>query len=225
MLSRGPRDRRCPALGPGSSGEASGVVSSNRATSATARVQTRPRRPPDRLRRRRRPPVRLVCASIAATIAALALAAPAGAAPAAVGSWAKVARTLTIPVLKPTKTFGMRLGFVNVIGFDPGCANDGREQLRAFYGQEAGRFLEVFEGRPRYCLDRPIDAPIVRQPKIHGTKARLHRINKRRLALEWCERGTTIALVSEGVRAAKLIAVGRSVRPVDKARALPCDSS
>jgi hypothetical protein len=127
-----------------------------------------------------------------------------------------------MPVFKPTKTFGMRLAFVNVITLDPGCVNDGRDQLRAFYGQEAGKFLELFEGHPRYCVDKPIDAPVLRRPTIHGKKAQLHRIAGTRLALEWCEKGTTITVVSDGISADRLIAIGRSMRAVDAAKALPC---
>jgi hypothetical protein len=157
--------------------------------------------------------------------ALLTLASPAMSAPLesrATGSWVEAARKLTMPVFKPTKTFGMRLAFVNVISFDPGCVNDGRDQLRAFYGQQAGRFLEVFEGHPRYCIDKPIDAPVAREARIHGKTARLHKLGGSRIALEWCEKGTTITLVSEGVTADRLIVIGRSTRAVDSAKALPC---
>lgn len=160
----------------------------------------------------------------AAAVAVLAATAPAQAtgAPDAAGSWTKVARQLTMPVFKPTKTFGLRLGFVNRITFDPGCANDGRDQLRAFYGHQSGRFLEVFEGHPRYCGDAGIGAPVARTLRIHGAPARLYHIGGTRRALDWCERGTTITLVSEGLSASRLIAIGRSMRPVDSAKPLAC---
>ena len=142
------------------------------------------------------------------------------------GSWAATARRLTIPVFRPTTTPGLLLGFVNPILADPGC-EPGREQLRALYfGAEAGRTLEIFEGYPRYCLDKPIEAPILRRVTIRGATATLFDVCAIRdcepgfpaRVLDWCEQGTSIQLLGVGISGDRLIAIARGMR---EARARP----
>lgn len=148
------------------------------------------------------------------------------------GSWAATARRLTIPVFRPTKTPGLSLGFVNPIVADPGC-QPGREQLRAlYYGAEAGRTLEIFEGYPRYCLDRPIEAPVLRQITIRGATARLYDICAIRdceagfpaRVLDWCEQGTSIQLLGVGISGERLIAIARGMKEVRARPARRCAS-
>jgi hypothetical protein len=138
------------------------------------------------------------------------------------GSWAATARRLTIPIFRPTATPGLSLGFVNPIIEDPGC-DPGREQLRALYfGAEAGRTLEIFEGHPRYCLDQAIEAPVLRRVTIRGKTATLYDICAIRdcepgfpaRALDWCEQGTSIQLLGVGISADRLIAIARGMREV-----------
>lgn len=137
--------------------------------------------------------------------------------------WKRVARQLSIPVFEPSRTFEYKLAWVNRIVADPGCENDGREQLRAFYGTQAGRYVELAEGRPRYCHDNPIEAPVLRRVTIDGKRVPLYDANGR-LALEWCKKGTTITMVADGVPAKRLVAIARSMKPVDRAPAKPCPS-
>jgi hypothetical protein len=149
---------------------------------------------------------------------------------AAVPTWATTAERLTIPVFRPTRTFGLQLHYANPIFGDPGC-EPGREMLRAiYYGRTAGKLLEVLEGHPRYCLDNPIEAPVLRRLTIHGAKATLFDLCKTRgcdpgflvRALDWCEQGTAITLIGTGIRTDRLVAIARSMRPVDDAPARRC---
>jgi hypothetical protein len=151
---------------------------------------------------------------------------------AAVGSWAETARRLPIPVFRPTRTYGLKLGFVNPIVGDPGC-QAGRDQLRALYfGTTAGRTLEIFQGHPHYCLDREIDAPILRRVKVRGATATLHDLCGGRTCepgfaarlLDWCEQGTSIQLLGVGITNKRLIAIARGmeeVRPRPARRCVP----
>lgn len=146
------------------------------------------------------------------------------------GSWAETARRLPIPVFRPTRTFGLKLGFVNPIISDPGC-EPGRDQLRALYfGSTAGRTLEIFEGHPRYCLDQGIDAPVLRAVTIRGAAATLYDLctirdcepGFRARVLDWCEQGTSIQLLGIGISGKRLIAIARGMREVRPRPARPC---
>jgi len=146
------------------------------------------------------------------------------------GSWAQTARRLPIPVFRPTRTYGLKLGFVNPILADPGC-EPGRDQLRALYfGATAGRTLEIFQGHPRYCLDREIDAPVLRQVAIRGATATLHDLctvrdcepGFRARVLDWCEQGTSIQLLGVGISGKRLIAIARGMREVRPRPARRC---
>jgi hypothetical protein len=163
----------------------------------------------------------ILAAFVAAVTLTVSAAAPASLAPNR--SWAKVASELSIPVYRPAHTFGHPLGFVLRIPFDPGCVHDGREMLRAFYGASSTSFFELLEGRPRYCIDTPIDAPIRKRVLIHGKRAPLYVLaDQGVLILEWCERGTTITLKGTSIREKRLVAIARSMEPVDRAPAQPC---
>ena len=103
--------------------------------------------------------------------------------------------------------------------------------LRAiYYSRTAGRVLEVLEGHPRYCLDEPIRAPILKRLTIHGASATLFDLCRGRecdpgflvRALEWCEAGTTITLIATGIATDRLLGVARSMKPVDDAPARRC---
>jgi hypothetical protein len=146
------------------------------------------------------------------------------------GSWAQTARVLPIPIFRPTKTYGLKLGFVNPILADPGC-EAGRDQLRALYfGATAGRTLEIFQGHPRYCLDRELDAPVVRRVTIRGATATLHDLCTTRdcepgfrvRVLDWCEQGTSIQLLGVGISDKRLIAIARGMREVKPRPARRC---
>lgn len=180
----------------------------------------------------------LVSLAVTAALGVVALAALSAAAPAAPATpaadsdpWKAAAAKLSIPVYRPTVTLGLRVAWVNPIAADPGCVNDGREQLRAVYhGRKAGRYIEVFEGRPRYCTDEPPNAPVVRRLEIGGRPATLYDLCERRdcrgtagaYTLEWCARGTTITVLALDFRPADILRFGRSMRPVDGARARQC---
>lgn len=171
----------------------------------------------------------------AAAVGAI-LTASATAAPAAVQAdpWVKAAAKLSMPVYRPAVTLGLRVAYVNPIFADPGCVNDGREQLRAiYYGPKAGRYIEVLEGHPRYCSDRALDAPVTRRLKIGGRPAKLYDLCGLRdcdglmgaYSLDWCVRGTTISVVGLDFRPPDLVRLARSMRPVDRAPALRCPSA
>ncbi len=137
-----------------------------------------------------------------------------------------MAAKLSIPVFRPTETGNLRLDFVRRIVADPGCVNDGREQLRGLYSNPRGDYLEVFEGHPRYCSDSPVGVPPTRRLTIHGRSAALYDLGQpRSYVVEWCERGTTIALRGIGLTASRLIAIARSMKPVDRAPARPCTTA
>lgn len=149
---------------------------------------------------------------------------------ASVGSWAATARRLPIPVFRPTRTYGLKLGFVNPIISDPGC-EPGRDQLRALYfGTTAGRTLEIFQGHPRYCLDQAIEAPVLRRVTIRGATATLHDLctvrecepGFRARVLDWCEQGTSIQLLGVGLSGTRLIAIARGMREVRPRPARRC---
>jgi hypothetical protein len=176
--------------------------------------------------------------ALAAVAAATLILQPAGAVAASAATaadpWQAAAAELSIPVYRPAVTLGLRVAYVNPIRADPGCVNDKREQLRAvYYGAKAGRYIEVFEGYPRYCLDRPTDAPVVRHLRIAGRPATLYDLCHVRdcdgtagaYFLEWCARGTTITVLGLDFTSAKLIRFGKSMRQVGEARARPCGGS
>lgn len=149
---------------------------------------------------------------------------------AAAGSWAATARRLPIPVFRPTRTYGLELGFVNPIISDPGC-EPGRDQLRALYfGATAGRTLEIFQGHPRYCLDQAIEAPVLRRATIRGQTATLHDLcavrecepGFRARVLDWCEQGTSIQLLGVGISGRRLLAIARGMHEVRPRPARPC---
>jgi hypothetical protein len=148
------------------------------------------------------------------------------------GSWAMAARRLTIPIFRPTRTQGLTLGFVNPIFGDPGC-EPGREHMRAlYYGATPGRTLEIFEGHPRYCLDQPIEAPVLRTVRIRGATATLYDICTIRdcepgfaaRVLDWCEQGTSIQLLGVGLSGNRLIAIARGMKEVRPRPARRCVS-
>jgi hypothetical protein len=146
------------------------------------------------------------------------------------GSWSETARRLPIPIFRPTRTYGLKLGFVNPIVGDPGC-EAGRDQLRALYfGATAGRTLEIFQGHPRYCLDRELEAPVLRRVTVHGTTATLFDVCAVRdcdpgfaaRVLDWCEQGTSIQLLGVGLPDRRLIAIARGMREVKPRPARRC---
>jgi hypothetical protein len=146
------------------------------------------------------------------------------------GSWTATARALSIPVFRPSRTPGLSLGFVNPIFGDPGC-EPGREHLRAlYYGTQAGRTLEIFEGHPRYCLDRPIEAPVLRRVTIRGATATLYNACAIRdcdpgfaaRVLDWCEQGTSIQFLGVGISGNRLIAIARGMKEVRPRPARRC---
>ena len=145
------------------------------------------------------------------------------ASPGATETWKVVAAKLSIPVFKPTDTGTLRLDWVHQIVADPGCLNDGREQLRGLYSNPRGDYMEVLEGHPRYCNDRPVGTTPIRTLKVHGKRASLYDLGQpRSYVIEWCEKGTTIALRAIGLKANRLIEIARSMRPVDSAPARAC---
>lgn len=148
----------------------------------------------------------------------------------AAGSWAETARRLTIPIFRPARTFGLKLGLINAVFGDPGC-EPGRQHMRGlYYGRTAGRTLELFEGHPRYCLDKPIEAPVLRRLRVHGARATLYDLcavrdcepGFRARALDWCEQGTSIQLLGVGLSGQRLIAIARSMEEVKPRPARRC---
>lgn len=64
--------------------------------------------------------------------------------------WVRAADELTMPVLAPTKTFGMTLERVRPQYVECG---ETTEQLEAYYGAGELHELTILEGQPSYCGD------------------------------------------------------------------------
>ena len=133
--------------------------------------------------------------------------------------WTNAARDLDMPVLAPTKTFGMTLKRVRPQHIDCGEA---KEQLDASYGAGEAQKLTIFEGKPFYCGDLG-DAPVIAQLRIHGKKATLYeycqgtgcRRATFRYALYWRERGIQIGLISRGTSRGRLVQLAQSMSLVN----------
>ena len=132
--------------------------------------------------------------------------------------WTNAARELDMPVLAPTKTFGMTLKRVRPQHIDCGQTT---EQLDASYGAGEPRKLTIYEGKPFYCGDLG-DAPVIAQLRIHGKKATLYeycqgtgcRRAAFRFALYWREQGIQIGLISRGTPRTKLVQLAQSLTRV-----------
>ncbi len=144
----------------------------------------------------------------------------------------KAASKLEMVVLYPTDTRGLKLGFAKKI-VDPYCTKRGTESLRGIYTVRGSqtRIIELFEGHPRYCNGTSLwPIPAGQEVRVHGRAAILVDLCDVRdcffpegaWGLEWCERGTTVQLIADGVRGTRLLEIGRSMRPVDGARATSC---
>ena len=159
-------------------------------------------------------------------------AAAAGSKPAPPAAFRKAASQLDMVVFYPTDTKGLKLGFARKI-VDPYCAKRDTESLRGIYSVRGSqtRIIELFEGRPRYCngtslWSRAGGAEI----RIHGRPAVIVDLcavldcyfAEGRWGVEWCERGTTVQLIADGVAKARLLEIARSMKPVDRARASTC---
>jgi hypothetical protein len=149
----------------------------------------------------------------------LVLAASAGGASAATDErWLRAADELTMPVLAPTKTFGMTLRRVRPQHVECGEIT---EQLDAYYGAGERQKLTILEGKPAYCGDLG-DAPLLGTYRVHGRKASLYRYCQgtgceratQTYALLWRERGIQVALLSRGTPRRQLLQLARSMTPV-----------
>jgi hypothetical protein len=144
----------------------------------------------------------------------------------------KAASQLDMVVLYPTDTKGLKLGFARKI-VDPYCTKRDTESLRGIYSVRGSqtRIIELFEGRPRYCNGTSLwPLPGATEIRIHGRSAVVVDLcavhdcffAEGRWGVEWCERGTTVQLIAEGVARARLLEIARSMRPVDRAAASAC---
>lgn len=132
--------------------------------------------------------------------------------------WLRAADELTMPVLAPTKTFGMTLRRVRPQHVECGEIT---EQLDAYYGAGEQHKLTILEGQPFYCGDLG-DAPFLGSYRVHGKKASLYRYCQgtgcRRasygFALLWRERGIQVVLLSRGTPRRQLLQLARSMTPV-----------
>jgi hypothetical protein len=154
---------------------------------------------------------------VLAIVAVLAL----GAATAAGGAderWQRAADELTMPVLAPSKTFGMTLRRVHPQHIDCG---EIQEQLDAYYGAGEQQKLTILEGQPYYCGDLG-DAPFLGTYRVHGKKASLYSYCQGTgcqrasytFALLWRERGIQVVLISRGTPRRQLLQLARSMTPV-----------
>ena len=142
--------------------------------------------------------------------------------------WRQAASQLDMVVYRPTDTAGLKLGFVRKI-VDPYCPDLTSESLRGMYTVRgrSTRTIEVFEGSPRYCNGTSLRGRAGAKPLlVHGKKGVVVNLCDVRdctfregaWGLEWCERGTTVQLIAEGVSKGRLLRFGRSFRTVDAAR-------
>ena len=179
----------------------------------------------------------VVLASVGAFLAATlggaeTVAAASVAKPAPPQAFRRAASQLDMVVLYPTDTRGLKLGFARKI-VDPYCTKRGTESLRGIYSVRGSqtRIIELFEGHPRYCNGTSLwSRPGAERVRVHGRPAALVDLCTVRdcfyaqgaWGLEWCERGTTVQLVADGVSSTRLLEVARSMRPVDRAPATSC---
>jgi hypothetical protein len=132
--------------------------------------------------------------------------------------WLRAAGELTMPVLAPTKTFGMTLKRVRPQHVDCG---EIQEQLDAYYGAGEQHKLTILEGQPFYCGDLG-DAPLLGSYRVHGRKASLYSYCQGTgcqrasytFALLWRERGIQVVLISRGTPRRQLLQLARSMQPV-----------
>ena len=133
--------------------------------------------------------------------------------------WTNAARELDMPVLAPTKTFGMTLKRVRPQHINCGEAT---EQLDASYGAGEARKLTIYEGKPFYCGDLG-DAPVIARLRIHGKKATLYeycqgtgcRRATFKYALYWREQGIQVGLISRGTSRSRLVQLAQSMALVN----------
>lgn len=134
------------------------------------------------------------------------------------GRWLRAAGELTMPVLAPTKTFGMTLERVRPQHVECGEIT---EQLDAHYGAGERQKLTILEGQPFYCGDLG-DAPFLGSYRVHGKKASLYRYCQgtgcqratHTYAVYWRELGIQVALLSRGIPRRQLLQLARSMSPV-----------
>jgi hypothetical protein len=145
--------------------------------------------------------------------------------------WRELGKVTTMPLYRPLYTAGLRFAHATRTDTDPGCAFDGREMVRAYY-TKGFRTLEMLQGHPRYCTDRPLKAPKGGTVRVGGATLTLYDIcdargckpgsNRRAYALEWCKRGTTVTLIGVELTRTEFVRIARSLRAVDDAPPLPC---
>jgi len=146
--------------------------------------------------------------------------------------WKKAASELEMIVYYPVGQPRFTLGFVRKI-VDPYCHDLTWESLRGIYSVRGKptRTIEIYEGSPRYCNGSSLWAlPDATTTTVQGKQAVLVDLcefrdcsfNEGAWGLEWCRRGTTVQLIAEGVSRKRLVAFGRSLRPVDGARGTTC---
>jgi hypothetical protein len=134
--------------------------------------------------------------------------------------WLRAADELTMPVLAPTRTFGMALKRVRPQHVDCG---EIEEQLDAYYGAGEQQKLTILEGQPFYCGDLG-DAPLLGSYRVHGRKAALYSYCQGTgcqrasytFALLWRERGIQVVLISRGTPRRQLLQLARSMTPVGR---------
>ena len=169
------------------------------------------------------PETRLVWVISALAVLALLCAEPAGARPAepAGDPWETAAQKLSMPVFRPTVTFGMTLRRLESRAFDCGTPI---EQVDAFEKGASGRQVRIVEARPFACGDLG-DVELVKRPAVRGKRASLYRYcegngcrrAKLPYALLWKERGLEFLLISRGLTDAQLVRLAVGLREVAEA--------
>ena len=170
------------------------------------------------------PDTRLVWVTSALAVLALLCAGPAGARSAAPAGdpWETAAQKLSMPVFRPTVTFGMTLRRLEPRAFD--CGDTPIEQVDAFEKGARGRQVRIVEARPFGCGDLG-DVELVKRPVVRGKRASLYRYCEGNgcsravhpYALYWKERGLVFLLISRGLTDGQLVKFAVGLREVAEA--------
>ncbi len=158
-------------------------------------------------------PVTLRRRTVPLVASAVALLAAPAAAPAATGQ--ATSDALTMRVLRPAYTAGLRLANLKPTVHDGSCGRL-REQYLGIYGNINSRGFTVLGGLPRVCGDLPVDAPKSGTARVRGRTATVYRLGDDGFLLVWREAGAQYGTQTTGLGRARTVRIARSMRPVAK---------
>ncbi len=131
-----------------------------------------------------------------AALAALVVAAAASASATVDARWRRAAYALRMPVFAPLAKYTSGTTLRNVTPQHLSTCGAVKEQVSAVYKGSAGKGVEVYEGRPRYCGDIG-DVPLLDTARVHGSVARIYGYQSRNeYIVIWKERGVQILVWS-----------------------------